>query len=480
MSNSINVNYDMDDYGRVCTGDKECLPLFKIKDESVYTQDPNYKRYLAVHPKMIELFYTDRDSTNPSNPSRYYLPRWAYGYQNEYKWSIIDWAWLINSEALVTLDTIKDELYDYQYKAVEAMIKSVYTTCGWLIVSGTGTGKTRMIRALAKAMGRPIVFVTPNITVQKNAVNSFEERGEELIPINWAQEPWAIDPNKSYACHYITLDMNYDKLNDGKRILVCDEAHMCPCDTLLKAICLWRCDDPMTCVFWVTATPYRTEFWEEWFKKIFWTIYHTWAEALPVKVIRFKKQRKYSIDYMMECKWDLPSDSFEIYRNMLNMDKERNKEIVDLALRCYHKNESGKVVIFCDRVDHAENIYSMLNNSNSTCQDVVLHIGKTSKQDLQKTLENKKQYIIVWSVKCLWEWLDLPALTTWILTFNTKNQKSLAQMAWRVRRNAPGKECWFLIDMADVIQVGGSKKYYGWISARANIYNELGFEIQDM
>ena len=80
---------------------------------------------------------------------------------------------------------------------------------------------------------------------------------------------------------------------------------------------------------------------------------------------------------------------------MLNMDPERNKEIVDLALRCYHKNESGKVVIFCDRVDHAENIYSMLNNSNSTCQDVVLHIGKTSKQDLQKTLENKKQYIIV-------------------------------------------------------------------------------------
>ena len=84
---------------------------------------------------------------------------------------------------------------------------------------------------------------------------------------------------------------------------------------------------------------------------------------------------------------------------MLNSDKARNKEIVDLALKCYHKDESGKVVIFCDRVDHAENIYSMLNNiintSNKPCQDVVLHIGKTSKQDLQKTLENKKQYIIV-------------------------------------------------------------------------------------
>ena len=69
-----------------------------------------------------------------------------------------------------------------------------------------------MIRALAKCMERPIVFVTPNITIQTNAVNSFAERGMELIPINGLQED--IDPEKSYACHYKTLDMNYDKLND--------------------------------------------------------------------------------------------------------------------------------------------------------------------------------------------------------------------------------------------------------------------------
>jgi hypothetical protein len=33
---------------------------------------------------------------------------------------------------------------------------------------------------------------------------------------------------------------------------------------------------------------------------------------------------------------------------------------------------------------------------NLIWQDAYLHIGKTSKQDLQNSLANKKQYIIVW------------------------------------------------------------------------------------
>lgn len=457
----------MDDQGRVYSG----MPLdhFKIKDNrdvSMFIKNPAQRAYFKSHPKMIELYYKDTSHWE----TRYYLPRGAYK-SDRAKW-ILTWA------PLAALDEIADELYDYQYKAVEAMINSIYTSAWGLIVSDTWTWKTRMIRALAKCMNKPIVFVTPNITIQKNAVNSFEERGMELIAINGTQEPEAIDPNKSYACHYKTLDMNYDQLNDGNRILICDEAHMCPCDTLLKAICLWRNDDPTTCVFGVTATPYRQEFGEEWFERIFGTIFKTWAKALPCKVLRFKRQRQYTVDYMMECKWNLPTDSYEIYRNMLNNDEARTQEIVDLALRCYHKNESWKVIIFTDRVEYAENLNERIKKT--WCQDTILHIGKTSKQDLQKTLENKSQYIIVGSVGCCGEWLDLPSLTTWILTFNTSNQKSLAQMAWRVRRNFPGKEVWFLIDIADIIQVGGGKKYYGWISKRANIYNELGFELQDM
>ena len=467
---ALDIHVDVDEQGRVFYDTvPEHFKIKDLRDISYFVKDPAQRQYFAMHPKMINLF----EKVKLSDGSiRYYLPRWWYCLEWAEHQTV--WTWW----PLATLDTIKDELYDYQYNAIEAMIKTMETTCGWLIVSDTWTGKTRMIWWLTKCMERPIVFVTPNITIQTNAVNSFAERWMELIPINGAQEEWAIDPTKSYACHYKTLDMNYDQLNDWNRILICDEAHICPCDTLLRAICLWRNDTPKTCVFGVTATPYRQEFKQDWFKKIFWTMFETWAKALPLYVIRVKKTRQYDVDYMMKCKWDLPSDSYEIYRNMLNGDKERTQEIIDMALKCYHKNESWKILIFTDRVEYAKELYEKIKSK--IWQDARLHIWETSKQDLQKSLENVQQYIIVWTVGCCGEWLDLPALTTWILTFNTSNQKVLAQIAWRMRRNFPWKEYWFLIDYADIIQVGWWKKYYGWISKRANIYWELGFTLQDI
>lgn len=466
---TLDIHVDVDEQGRVFY---DTVPEhFKIKDLREvwnFIKDPAQRARMLSHPKMIELYEKVK---LPDGSLRYYLPRGWYCEPGVTDRLMTHRAW-----ALCVLDTLADELYDYQFKAVEAMINTIWTTYGWLIVSDTGTGKTRMIRALAKCMERPIVFVTPNITIQTNAVNSFAERGMELIPINWLQDE--IDPTKSYACHYKTLDMNYDKLNDWHRILICDEAHICPCDTLLRAICLWRNDEPRTCVFWVTATPYRQEFKQDWFIKIFWTMYETWAKALPLHVIRLKRNRSYDVSYMMKCKWDLPTDSYEIYRNMLNNDEARTQEIVDMALKCYHKGENWKVLIFTDRVEYAKHLYEIIEKE--IWQDARLHIWETSKQDLQNSLAKSKQYIIVWTVGCCWEWLDLPALTTWILTFNTSNQKVLAQVAWRMRRNFEGKEYWFLIDYADIIQVGWWKKYYGWISKRANIYEELGFTLQDI
>ena len=466
---AIDIHVDVDEQGRVFY---DIVPeRFKVKDQKQIAQfikDPAQRAYFQSHPKMIELFEKVK---MPDWTVRYYLPRGWYGNPDDPRNNQLQcWG------PLAILDDIAGELYDYQFKAVEAMINSMNSTYGWLIVSDTGTWKTRMIRALAKCMEKPIVFVTPNLTIQNNAVNSFEERWMELIPINGKQDN--IDPTKSYACHYITLEKNYDELNDWNRILICDEAHICPCDTLLRAICLWRNDNPKTCVFGVTATAYRQEFWEDWFKLIFWTMFETWAKALPLHVIRVKRKREYSTEYAVKCSEGLSPDSPEIYRNMLNNDTQRTQEIVDIALKCYHKNESGKILIFTDRVDYAKMLYEKIKSE--IWQDAWLHIWETSKQDLQKSLANAKQYIIVWSVWCCWEGLDLPALTTWILTFNTTNKKMIAQIAWRMRRKFEWKEYWFLIDYADSIKVWGWSTYRWGASKRASIYEELGFTLQDI
>jgi superfamily II DNA or RNA helicase len=47
---------------------------------------------------------------------------------------------------------------------------------------------------------------------------------------------------------------------------------------------------------------------------------------------------------------------------MLNNDEDRTQEIIDMALKCYHKNESGKILIFCDRVEYAETLYEKIKS----------------------------------------------------------------------------------------------------------------------
>ncbi len=238
--------------------------------------------------------------------------------------------------------------------------------------------------------------------------------------------------------------------------------------SIIDAINLWK-----SWVFWFTASPLRWEFKEEGFKMLYWTMYETWKESLPVKVVWMRKERNYSLQYAMQCKWDLPPDSYEIYRNMLNNDKERMNDIIDIALKSYVKTR--KVIIFCDRIEFADTLYDKLLEK---CQHTFKITWETSKANIPKQVETLEDFIIVWSIGCCGEGLDIPSLQTWILTFNTSNLKTIRQAAWRVRRNFWSKTHWYFIDIMDVIQIEWSKKYYWWISARKKVYQELWFSLQ--
>lgn len=202
-------------------------------------------------------------------------------------------------------------------------------------------------------------------------------------------------------------------------------------------------------------------------------MYETWKESLPVKVVWMRKERNYSLKYAMQCKWDLPPDSYEIYRNMLNNDKERMNDIIDIALKSYTKTR--KVIIFCDRIEFADTLHDKLLEK---CQHTFKITWETSKANIPKQVETLEDFIIVWSIGCCGEGLDIPSLQTWILTFNTSNLKTIRQAAGRVRRNFWSKTHWYFIDIMDVIQIEWSKKYYWWISARKKVYQELWFSLQ--
>lgn len=468
----VDITKDVDEKGRFYMDEAPSFE-YKVKNLSfkpIVFNDPRKQRaYEKQNPREFELYIQDKDT------KRYYLPRSAYWDHKNPRSESLDTTW-----CLARLDMINEQwmLRDYQFEAVEEMLKTIDSTQWWLIVSWTWTWKTRMIRALIKSLEKPVVLVVPNNVVWDNADESFEDLWFDIEHIHWKQDK--IDPNKSYVCHYSTLELNYEELNDWNRVLILDEAHMSPCSTLLKSICLWRADEPRTCVFWVTATPYRAEFWEEWFVKLFWYIYDTKQEALPVNVLCIKKTREYDLEYAMKCQEWLSSDSPEIRNKILNNDSWRTKEIIDMALRCYHRKweETWKVIVFVNRTEFAKELYSQIKKE--IWQDAYLLIWETSNQDIKKSVAKLNQYIIVANVKCAGEWLDIPALDTWILTFITKDKKSLAQMAWRVRRASEWKSCGYFIDFMDTIKVWPTRPVNGWGMERRKLYSELGFSLQDI
>ncbi len=429
-----------------------------------FIKDPRAKQYYETHGRWVKLYTHDKAS------KRYYLPRVAYDQSKQAVWSTLK---VIKETAmLVWLEKIKDSLRDYQYEAVRSMLLSYFRwTKGWFVRSWEWTGKTRCMRALTHALNHwvypitPVVIVVPTLTIQRWIVKSFEELWLNITPVSWGKIE--IDPNTSYVMHQKTFLMHYDKLNDWSRYYVQDECHHAS-QSIIDAINLWR-----SWVFWFTASPLRWEFKEDGFKMLYWTMYETGKESLPVKVYWIRKERKYTLDYAMRCKWDLPPDSYEIYRNMLNNDSTRMNEIEDIAMSAYKKNQ--KIIIFCDRIDFADKLY---DNLKERCQHTFKITWETSKANIPKQVENLEDFIIVGSIGCCWEWLDIPSLHTWILTFNTSNLKTIRQAAGRVRRNFWSKTHWYFIDIMDIIQIEWSKKYYWWISARKKVYQELWFSLQ--
>lgn len=219
-----------------------------------------------------------------------------------------------------------------------------------------------------------------------------------------------------------------------------------------------------------TASPLREEFKEEWFEMLYWHFHETNKESLPVKVYWIKKERKYTIDYAMQCKGDLAPDSYEIYRNMLNNDGVRTQEIVDIAIGAMQKND--RVIVFTDRTAIAKSLYEKISERFS---DTFLLIWETSNQNIVEKVADLEKFIIVASIGVAGEGLDIPNLNVWVLTFNTSNLKTVRQSAGRVRRYFGDKKFWIYIDIQDVIQVWTGKKYYWWASKRKKIYKELDF-----
>lgn len=328
-------------------------------------------------------------------------------------------------------------LYDYQEKAVSAMVKAK----GGVLEAPCGSGKTQMGLAIIERIGGRALWLTHT----KKLLKQSEDRAKAYLQGDFGEitEGKAkIGKGITFATVQTMSKLDPSSYRDAFDIVVVDECHHCAgsptrmamfyqvitnCNARYKyglSATLTRADGLMRSVFAAIGPKRHSVTKEEVGDK---TIK---AEHIRVDV---------GIDYPFDC-WCGPDGmlDFNALINTLSEDGERNAVIVSKARELWE--DGRKQLILCHRVAQAENLAKACSNFAKTS----LMTGRVS--------EKKRVYdaeIIVATYALAKEGLDIPELDAVHLATPQKDESTVKQSVGRVERNVPGKRTPLALDYVD-------------------------------
>lgn len=404
------------------TKDLDVANQYRIVDETpVFSKNEAWKKILEQQTRYINFYDSYQDSKGNYT---YLLPWIAY-----------------NLPPLKLLPHNIDWLYDYQE---EAYNKAKQFTTKWLlIVSGTWTGKSYMMKALYNWLDKQAIFLTFKTSVKENI--------EDYI---WKDKCYCLP----------TFKKECDNINNWQALII-DECHSMS-NRLRQYLCRrkWR-------IFWFTATPFRSDYERNGFKIVFWSIHDTNQTALPVKFAQIKYNCNWKLEDATRAVEDLSAQSDHKRTDLLYKNPQRHEFVVNMCKRLFMK--SKRIIVFTSRIYYRDLLYSTLLEIYWP-EKVYLLNKKINKQELDR-INSLDEYIIVANEQYAWEWVDIPTLVAWLLTFNTKNVRKIDQMAWRVRRRSGDKTHWRFVDIGDIIRIDWYKPRYTHYNKRKSIYLQLWF-----
>lgn len=131
----------------------------------------------------------------------------------------------------------------------------------------------------------------------------------------------------------------------------------------------------------------------------------------------------------------------------LYWSSERNDLIIKTAIKYWVWR---KGIIFTEHVEHAKYLSDEL--SRRWIKTFTL-VGEVIQAERERIRQEAKEYggdcIIVWSVKILGRWFDIPELSFAILTTCEKFESNMLQYIWRIIREHPNKKPPLFIDIVD-------------------------------
>lgn len=339
------------------------------------------------------------------------------------------------------------KLYDYQEKAVNSLIQS----CGGILQSKAGSGKTRMGIAMICAMGKKTLWLTHTNELLNQSYNVASEFIDKKLLGKITAGKMQISDGITFATVQTLSKADLQALRYEWDMVVVDECHRASMG-VTKATMFSKVLNNLAAryKYGLSATLHRADGLIKCTYALLGGISHTVPDEI-VKTMRVEIQKKETgVQISRQC---LDTDGTLVYAKLINYlaeHRERNEQIVSDIYNMGNGNHS--IILLSDRVSHLESLYDMMPEELQE-ETVILH-GKVKKADREQALDdmrNKKKHILLATYSIAKEGLDVPCLDRLLLATPVKDYAIVVQSVGRIARVCENKGTPIVYDYVDDI-----------------------------
>lgn len=329
------------------------------------------------------------------------------------------------------------KLYDYQYKAINALIRAK----GGVLKAPCGSGKTQIGLALIKAIGGRALRLTHTSDLLKQSYERCKAyfSGDFGLITGGKVE---IGKDITFATVQTMCKVDTDLYKNAFDIVIVDECHHCV-GSPSKMMMFYKVVNNINCryKYGMSATPKR----EDGLTKAMYALLGDIAYEINIDEVGEKRIQAEHIRVDIPLEWDITRYSgtdgiidYNALIDMLSMSGKRNKIVCDNIL----SRKGHKQLVLCHRVEHLDVLAEYLKQHGL---NVSVVSGKVAK--------NKRNFdadVVIATYALAKEGLDIPELDTLHLVTPQKNESTTIQAVGRVERNVKGKEIPIVFDYVDV------------------------------
>ena len=342
------------------------------------------------------------------------------------------------------------ELYDYQKRAVDAMVSAK----GGILMAPCSAGKTIMGIEIIHRLNKKFLWLTHTKDLMNQALEDMHELFPTLDVGLITEGKVDIGKDGAIATVQTLVNIDPDLYADQFCVVVVDEVHHCVGGpTISKMFSKVIEKIPARYKYGLTATPERSD---TMIKSMYTLIGMSKsgefepAYQIDRKEIKSIESEHLKFDIDLNYGYDiLNADGTLDYNTLIDYlsdNEERNDIILDNIEKM--NSENRKQIVLCHRVRHCEYLYNKLLERGLNAKMVV---GKVNNKKRKEILENSDNWeIMVATYSLLKEGVSIKALDTLHFTTPQKNKSLIVQCAGRIERYMEGKNQPLIFDYVDV------------------------------